>query len=78
MSDHYLTVRDHTQPCEHLESFQKVDDTFGMETAAFKGHSLVDGWCPGGRAIVLRKTRPSEWHPRFDDMQELWVVVLDE
>lgn len=50
MSDNTLTVRDHTQPCEH-----------GWKAVREEGHQSADGpyyclvnWCPGGREIVLR------------------------
>jgi hypothetical protein len=68
MSDHYLTVRDHSQPCEHGKTDHHCLTPMGPQKEC----------CPGGREIVLRKTRLSEWHPRFDDMQELWVGVPDE
>ncbi len=47
MTDNTLTVRDHSQPCDH-------------KGLAYKPH--WDGYwlcsaCPGGREIVLRKER---------------------
>jgi hypothetical protein len=70
MSD-TLTVRDHSEPCEHDRAFQAVNGLFGCGASG----------CPGGKEIVLRRVEGKLIGRRtlydFYEDGSVWVVEAD-
>lgn len=85
-----LTVRDHTQPCEHGERLiRAANGNEGRNIGHFvetEGGGFGDGvWCPGGREIVLKAIEGFTFPPHdktvtielIDPNPKVWVEVSE-
>ena len=74
-----INVRDHSQPCKHGYNGSH-DDGFAPSGAVDSEQDMDDGWCPGGKELILR--RESVWFEEDDGTEtakvKAWVEVDDE